>query len=100
MCVCVRSEEHTSELQSHLNLVCRLLLEKKKVYFCSSRRDVARARDLHCRHITLCVCALLSQCDCNSDSLSGSFYLLLSFFLIDRAPPEINPLPLSDALPI
>src|SRR5260370_28019511 len=27
---CGRSEEHTSELQSHLNLVCRLLLEKKK----------------------------------------------------------------------
>src|SRR4051812_49501609 len=26
----VRSEEHTSELQSHVNLVCRLLLEKKK----------------------------------------------------------------------
>src|SRR5260370_22318479 len=26
----IRSEEHTSELQSHLNLVCRLLLEKKK----------------------------------------------------------------------
>src|SRR5260370_20342848 len=29
---CERSEEHTSELQSHLNLVCRLLLEKKKNY--------------------------------------------------------------------
>src|SRR3954464_4768224 len=27
---CARSEEHTSELQSHDNLVCRLLLEKKK----------------------------------------------------------------------
>src|SRR5260370_29147749 len=26
----LRSEEHTSELQSHLNLVCRLLLVKKK----------------------------------------------------------------------
>src|SRR5260370_13701896 len=26
-----RSEEHTSELQSHLNIVCRLLLEKKKM---------------------------------------------------------------------
>src|SRR5260370_23262446 len=26
-----RSEEHTSELQSHLNLVCRLLLEKKNI---------------------------------------------------------------------
>src|SRR5260370_5041249 len=29
-----RSEEHTSELQSHLNLVCRLLLEKKKNKTC------------------------------------------------------------------
>src|SRR5690242_21492336 len=28
----VRSEEHTSELQSHVNLVCRLLLEKKKTH--------------------------------------------------------------------
>src|SRR5260370_8753065 len=33
-----RSEEHTSELQSHLNLVCRLLLEKKK-------RNKANMRD-------------------------------------------------------
>src|SRR5260370_26526925 len=30
VCSSARSEEHTSELQSHLNLVCRLLLEKKK----------------------------------------------------------------------
>src|SRR5260370_20509965 len=30
LCGAKRSEEHTSELQSHLNLVCRLLLEKKK----------------------------------------------------------------------
>src|SRR5688500_9492555 len=29
-----RSEEHTSELQSPCNLVCRLLLEKKKLYMC------------------------------------------------------------------
>src|SRR5256885_12296357 len=29
---CIRSEEHTSELQSPCNLVCRLLLEKKKTY--------------------------------------------------------------------
>src|SRR2546427_11875165 len=28
-----RSEEHTSELQSQSNLVCRLLLEKKKKYY-------------------------------------------------------------------
>src|SRR5260370_26983383 len=31
-----RSEEHTSELQSHLNIVCRLLLEKKKTLFAAS----------------------------------------------------------------
>src|SRR5256885_4900933 len=30
MAWCMRSEEHTSELQSPCNLVCRLLLEKKK----------------------------------------------------------------------
>src|SRR5260370_29890716 len=34
----IRSEEHTSELQSHLNLVCRLLLEKKKETTTSLRR--------------------------------------------------------------
>src|SRR5256886_10674944 len=32
----LRSEEHTSELQSQSNLVCRLLLEKKKVKACAS----------------------------------------------------------------
>src|SRR5260370_29718399 len=31
-----RSEEHTSELQSHLNLVCRLLLVKKKLFIHTS----------------------------------------------------------------
>src|SRR5256886_6977088 len=31
---CTRSEEHTSELQSQSNLVCRLLLEKKKTNLC------------------------------------------------------------------
>src|SRR5256885_12781120 len=33
---CARSEEHTSELQSPCNLVCRLLLEKKKDTICST----------------------------------------------------------------
>src|SRR5438105_10759255 len=36
-----RSEEHTSELQSRVDLVCRLLLEKKK---CSNRRPCKRRR--------------------------------------------------------
>src|SRR5438477_9595827 len=45
-----RSEEHTSELQSHVNLVCRLLLEKKKnqnisQYLC--RKDVTALTSLN-----------------------------------------------------
>src|SRR2546427_5897717 len=38
----IRSEEHTSELQSQSNLVCRLLLEKKKRT--EGERDVAQIR--------------------------------------------------------
>src|SRR5690242_21612298 len=34
-----RSEEHTSELQSHVNLVCRLLLEKKKKQYINNTLD-------------------------------------------------------------
>src|SRR5437773_11105014 len=37
--VAVRSEEHTSELQSHHDLVCRLLLEKKNAIHNSRHRD-------------------------------------------------------------
>src|SRR2546427_6468002 len=36
----VRSEEHTSELQSQSNLVCRLLLEKKKNYMIHHHLDL------------------------------------------------------------
>src|SRR2546429_1501890 len=39
-----RSEEHTSELQSRLHLVCRLLLEKKNAYDVSSAQPSASAR--------------------------------------------------------
>src|SRR6266571_4471233 len=52
-----RSEEHTSELQSHVNLVCRLLLEKKKKHRSHSlrsagggaRRDAVAAHELDVR---------------------------------------------------
>src|SRR5260370_25016726 len=49
-----RSEEHTSELQSHLNLVCRLLLEKKKTKnknIAHPSRYVKTAAVLHCSSI-------------------------------------------------
>src|SRR5260370_19418993 len=44
----VRSEEHTSELQSHLNLVCRLLLEKKQK---NSRQESHDRPAAVCRHL-------------------------------------------------
>src|SRR5574343_1641951 len=39
-----RSEEHTSELQSHHDLVCRLLLEKKKKQKHEKRNAIKRGR--------------------------------------------------------
>src|SRR2546422_5386054 len=42
-----RSEEHTSELQSRLHLVCRLLLEKKKKNNTTSENDVHTASDIN-----------------------------------------------------
>src|SRR5260221_7082895 len=39
----VRSEEHTSELQSHSDLVCRLLLEKKKKKACTPSQPIPQA---------------------------------------------------------
>src|SRR2546430_12861484 len=48
-----RSEEHTSELQSQSNLVCRLLLEKKKKTYCPSELTYNRLSGyVHSPHIT------------------------------------------------
>src|SRR5690348_18063959 len=38
----VRSEEHTSELQSPVHLVCRLLLEKKKIQIQNTTQNITR----------------------------------------------------------
>src|SRR5260370_13115937 len=47
----LRSEEHTSELQSHLNLVCRLLLEKKKI---TTERPLSTSEPMpHSTHVLL-----------------------------------------------
>src|SRR5690242_21620317 len=45
-----RSEEHTSELQSHVNLVCRLLLEKKKK---KNTKPITPAKPTDNTHITI-----------------------------------------------
>src|SRR4029434_2462945 len=84
-----RLEEHTSELQSHLNLVCRLLLEKKQQSGAgtSPRPDVrwTLTRDgVLARHVkaTVCVRSLHPVGGCTS-GVSLDF-----FFLMIRRPPR------------
>src|SRR2546430_11873112 len=50
-----RSEEHTSELQSQSNLVCRLLLEKKKKKTLRTHRNVHQLAVLASFGVALCV---------------------------------------------
>src|ERR1017187_9556216 len=92
----VRSEEHTSELQSPMYLVCRLLLEKNDIgHDCDGACHLLRRRlrfsvsgDVHlaCQPVaafavSMAVCAA-------------------GFFFNDTATPEIYTLSLHDALPI
>src|SRR5256885_7139710 len=56
--VTCRSEEHTSELQSPCNLVCRLLLEKKKyikTHVCSIRTSQQTMETLHEFFSVMCI---------------------------------------------
>src|SRR5436190_11955070 len=46
-CLRIRSEEHTSELQSHSDLVCRLLLEKKKKPFIYQQQTYHKVQQNH-----------------------------------------------------
>src|SRR2546430_13160703 len=55
-CRCgARSEEHTSELQSQSNLVCRLLLEKKKIIKSTSEINADAGKLLTSRHRRLLI---------------------------------------------
>src|SRR2546427_5073208 len=56
---CGRSEEHTSELQSQSNLVCRLLLEKKKK-LCANTKKTTRVNSTH-NQITYAIVCLKKQ---------------------------------------
>src|SRR6266571_2179548 len=81
-----RSEEHTSELQSHVNLVCRLLLEKKKQKAIDHARlqaDIGNQR----------------QVSNGKDGKPGRKHVA-RLFVKDTATTEIYTLSLHDALPI
>src|ERR1019366_4698630 len=97
-----RSEEHTSEFQSLTNLVCRLLLEKKK----SKRRDAL------CPQTTPGLRTLVDDTSATlpkPQSVFERIYLVLLpplnfvsdfFFLKVRGPPEFHPFSLPAPFPI
>src|SRR6202041_613735 len=80
-----RSEEHTSELQSRRDLVCRLLLEKKKHGF-EPREQIGGER-----HLVLPMHFWFHDVNRTGAAV---------FFFNDTAPTEIYPLPLHRPLPI
>src|SRR6266480_2615024 len=91
-----RSEEHTSELQSHVNLVCRLLLEKKKN---SSIADGSTRRKEH-PSIRPYGASQIPSTSPDSWRRSRPKDRFLFFFFNDTATTEIYTLSLHDALPI
>src|SRR3989304_201044 len=89
-----RSEEHTSELQSRLHLVCRLLLEKKKKNKPNASGDSDSTSHLTSRTWTprLLRCAPRSCADPSSCVSTYSFFFFF-FFFKNRGPPEFPPFP-------
>src|SRR5256885_2279241 len=93
-----RSEEHTSELQSPCNLVCRLLLEKKKITIpltlsnLKLLRRITRTENILHRNFTRRQVAIQNRVASNIG--------ISLFFFNDTATTEIYTLSLHDALPI
>src|ERR1039457_6801445 len=97
-----RSEEHTYELQSPCNLVCRLLLEKKKKHkttnptpYSGHTRTRASAQSVGSVSWRPACSGL---CVCSRRNRPAS--ILCFFFFNDTATTEIYTLSLHDALPI
>src|SRR6266446_121843 len=97
-----RSEEHTSELQSPCNLVCRLLLEKKKkttLLKVFSHRTLITLTAISQPYLLfpnkICCCPYFYYLMC-----SYIDFLFFFFFFNATATPEIYTLSLHDALPI
>src|SRR6266511_2878934 len=97
-----RSEEHTSELQSRENLVCRLLLEKKKKHikfpFINKKK-----KNTNIKKENIYIINFFSIFFCFFFYLLFLLHLLFFFFFFffnDTATTEIYTLSLHDALPI
>src|SRR3954465_4464539 len=95
----LRSEEHTSELQSHDNLVCRLLLEKiteqAQVLYKVSDKNVGSAQDpARAQERRLCP-RRAARAPPPGPERPGSAPF---FFFKNRGPPEFHPFPLPGPL--
>src|SRR5215469_14024661 len=97
-----RSEEHTSELQSRRDLVCRLLLEKKKRRDTRHRHTAGRPdRDgLDRRPVSQVAHQGVADSGLLSEDHPWSHGMCCRFFFNDTATTEIYTLSLHDALPI
>src|SRR5260370_1059745 len=105
-----RSEEHTSELQSHLNLVCRLLLEKNKTdaladitctLTTTSHNRILRLPFAHLRttrRLTSITFTFTTTPTATTVTITPTTSIV--FFFNDTATTEIYTLSLHDALPI
>src|SRR5476649_254078 len=83
--VATRSEEHTSELRSHSDLVCRLLLEKKKVYFGTNGSVNCRTTDAT---QTFQITNLGNETFDWTSAMGQGTSLFTFFFLMIRRPPR------------
>src|ERR1039457_5258795 len=97
----LRSEEHTSELQSPCNLVCRLLLEKKKKNNERTKSPKFTARTILADSQSP---AHTPNCDSiRTYTISGLvfvfFFFFFFFFFKIPAPPPFSPLPPPPPLP-
>src|SRR6266511_1516194 len=85
-----RSEEHTSELQSRENLVCRLLLEKKKEHRSRARQGSERGRDgpraSRARELPCYACLLVIEAEQDLAQAHPLTYAKFFFLMIRRQP--------------
>src|SRR4029434_10198134 len=94
-----RSEEHTSELQSHLNLVCRLLLEKNNT--CANTHTHTHTHSAtHTDPDTHTQTQPRTRTDTHTPPHPHEHTHTHTFFFNDTATTEIYTLSLHDALPI
>src|SRR3954463_12127583 len=91
----LRSEEHTSELQSHDNLVCRLLLEKKTCQSLLSWPPCSSLVSIVMRRPSSLFCAApVHATPCRRATALAPVRSPASFFFFrSRTPPESTPLP-------